>query len=41
MVDGAGPQGSSHQGDGYGGGGCRVYGTNYDGHQGVILVEIH
>ena len=43
MVDGVGPQGSSYQGTGYGGGGSGLsdYEDYGDGLQGVILMEIH
>ena len=39
LVDGKGPLGSKHQGEGFGGGGCGGGGF-IDGLQGVILLEI-
>ena len=39
MVDGAGPEGSAYQGQGYGGGGNGWDGYG-DGLPGIILVEI-
>ena len=41
LVDGEGPRGSKHQGEGFGGGGCGAEAAGKgDGLQGVVLIEV-